>query len=290
MRHYNLGYPTYVSSADKKAKASKSLEKLKKKNPNINPVIIEGNTIAKTWWGKAWIKNIESYADYTNRLGRGRAYVKNGAVLDLQIDKGKVKALVQGTRSEPYRVEILFQKLNMTIWKNIKNACQGSIESVQDLLNGKFPKDIGEIFTKKGDGLFPAPKEITFQCSCPDWADMCKHVASVLYAIGARFDEDAGLFFNLREIEVSDLIKHVVTDKATTLVEASKKAKSSSRVLDFETIMELFEIEMDNYFKTTKDVVTEISKTDKNSKQTKKVPDKKVVKKTKKSLNGDKKL
>ena len=158
--------------------------------------MIEGTAIARTWWGKAWNKNLESYADYHNRIGRGRSYVRHGAVLDLQIGSGLVESLVQGSRSRPYSVTIRIKAMGKKNWEEIKTASQGKLDSLQELLAGKFPKGLGEIFTTQGKGLFPSPKEIDFDCSCPDWASMCKHVAATLYGIGARLDQDPELFSN----------------------------------------------------------------------------------------------
>ncbi|MFZ7131791.1 MAG: hypothetical protein ACOWWR_05485 [Eubacteriales bacterium] len=101
-----MGYNDYVPVSKKKENARKSIEKLKKTNPDITPIVIEGKSIATTWWGKSWNKNLESYADYSNRIGRGRSYVRQGAVLHLKIEKGKIIALVQGSRSKPYSIEI----------------------------------------------------------------------------------------------------------------------------------------------------------------------------------------
>ncbi|TFG38070.1 MAG: hypothetical protein E4H46_00495, partial [Desulfobacterales bacterium] len=189
------GYPRYVSVAEKKAKAEKKLKQLRKKNPDIQPVVIEGNILARTWWGKSWNQNLERYADYDNRIGRGRSYVRHGAVLDLKIDTGKVTALVQGSTSRPYEVEIKIQAISQANWSAIKKQCEGQLKSLQDLLAGKFPKILADIFFAKEKGLFPSPQAISFDCSCPDWASMCKHVAAALYGIGARFDEDPSLFF-----------------------------------------------------------------------------------------------
>ncbi len=171
-------FPRYVSVAEKREKAAKKLKQLSRKNPNLKPVILQGSAIARTWWGKAWNLNLERYADYHNRIGRGRSYVRHGAVLDLQIDPGEARAFVQGSRPSPYSVVISINTLKKDIWQTILDQCQGMLESLQELLNGSFPKAIGEIFTHADSGLFPSPKEIKFSCSCPDWAGMCKHVAA----------------------------------------------------------------------------------------------------------------
>ena len=236
-------YPRYVSVAEKKAKAAKKLKQLKKKNHNIKPVVIEGSAIARTWWGKSWNRNLERYADYSNRIGRGRSYVRHGAVLDLQIDSGKVESLVQGTRSKPYSVSIKIKAINKNIWQDIKASCGGKLDSMQKLLAGKFPKALGEIFMALGKGLFPSPEEIEFSCSCPDWAYMCKHVAATLYGIGARLDEDPGLFFKLRKVRMKDLITGVVEDKTRKLLEKAKK--KTKRVIAESDLADVFGIDME---------------------------------------------
>ncbi|MBE9571481.1 MAG: hypothetical protein IMF11_12700, partial [Proteobacteria bacterium] len=206
------GYPRYVSVAEKKAKAAKKIKQLRKKTPDIRPVIIEGRAIATTWWGKSWNVNLERYADYENRIGRGRSYVCHGTVLDLRIEPGNVTSLVQGTASQPYAVNVNIKEIPANIWEEIKVACEGKLDSLQELLIGKFPKALSEIFTAQGKGLFPSPKEISFSCSCPDWAYMCKHVAATLYGIGARLDEEPDLFFKLRKVEMNDLISQAIED------------------------------------------------------------------------------
>jgi len=236
-------YPRYVSVAEKKAKAAKKLKKLKKKIPDIKPVVIEGRALARTWWGKSWNKNLERYADYSNRISRGRSYVRHGAVLDLRIDSGKVTALVQGSTSKPYEVEISIKASSQNSLRTIKERCKGQVKSLQDLLAGKFPKDLGEIFFADGEGLFPRPQAISFNCNCPDCASMCKHVAATLYGIGARFDEDPSLFFKLRGVDTKDFIAQAVKDKTAELLK--KTRKKSTRVIDDADVSAIFGIEMD---------------------------------------------
>ncbi|MFZ1985835.1 MAG: hypothetical protein WAU91_15570, partial [Desulfatitalea sp.] len=113
-------FAPYVPVALKEAKAARKLKKLQKKNPNIRPVILKGNAIAQSWWGKAWCRNLEGYADFSNRIGRGRSYVRHGAVLDLQIKPGQIEALVQGSREKPYEVHINIDKLSPTTWRHIR--------------------------------------------------------------------------------------------------------------------------------------------------------------------------
>jgi uncharacterized Zn finger protein len=236
-------FPRYVSVAEKRARAEKTIRRLKKKNPNLAPVILEGRSLAKTWWGKSWNENLERYADYSNRIGRGRSYVRHMAVLDLGIRPGAVSALVQGSRNKPYRVEIGIQALKKSNWKTIIAACAERLDSLQDLLVGKFPRDLSHLFMQKGHGLFPGPNEIQFSCSCPDWASMCKHVAAVLYGIGARLDEDPSLFFVLRKANLDDLIAKTVDDAAVKYIRQAEE--SSPPVVAEADLGAVFGIDMD---------------------------------------------
>ena len=279
MSYWGGYYPRYVSVAEKKAKAAKKLKQLKKKNPGIKPVIIEGSAIALSWWGKSWNQNLERYADYSNRIGRGRSYVRHGAVLDLQIDSGKVESLVQGSRSKPYSVSVKIKAISENIWQEIKASCGGNLDSLQELLAGKFPKTLGEIFMAQGNGLFPSPKEIEFSCSCPDWAYMCKHVAATLYGIGARLDEDPGLFFKLRKARVKDLVTEAVEDKTLKLLEKAKK--KTGRVIAESDLADVFVgIDME-------DPVVPSKKSAKAAKKSQAVPRKKskVKSKTKSAID-----
>ncbi len=241
---FSRGYKEYETVESRKQKAEKSLEKLKKKKKKeIQPVIITGKKIATTWWGKSWNDNLERYSDYENRIGRGRSYVKNGAVLDLKITQGNVEALVQGSRVKPYKVSITIDPLKKDIWEKVVSDCEGKIESLQELLEGKFPKELSELLTAKDKGLFPSPQEIYFECSCPDWASMCKHVAAVLYGVGARLDSNPELFFLLRDVNIDELISESVNKKSQSLLQKSQN--KSDRVIDDEDISGVFGIDME---------------------------------------------
>lgn len=236
------GFAPYVPVAQRRADAEKQRAKLLKKGETLHPVMLAGFTIATQWWGKAWCKNLERYADYANRIGRGRSYVRNGMVLDLRITPGSVTALVQGSRAQPYKVNVKVALLAATARAQVEDACRGQLDSLSSLLAGQFPKALETLFTVEGSGLFPTPRDITFDCSCPDWASMCKHVAAVLYGIGARFDEDPGLFFALRGLDPQQLIGGVVKKHTDDLL---AKAKRSSRKILAETDLgAVFGIEM----------------------------------------------
>jgi len=193
-----------VPVAERKEKARKQAEKLRKKGDSLSPVVIAGRTIAATFWGKAWCQNLEQYGDYENRIPRGRAYVRNGSVIDLKIGTARVDALVSGTHL--YSVAIEIRPLKSQVWNGTKRACTGRIGSLLELLQGKLSREVMEVVTHPQTGLFPEPAELSFRCSCPDWASMCKHVAAVLYGIGARLDREPELLFRLRDVDHRELI------------------------------------------------------------------------------------
>lgn len=237
------GFAPYVSVAEKRKNAEKTIKKLKKKNPDISPVIIEGRNLSNTWWGKAWNKNLESYADYENRINRGRSYARHGAVVDIKISSGNISALVIGSGSKPYEVNIKVDGLSKNTWNDILKKCIGKVHSMEELLGGKFPKVLEELFTSKGKGLFPSPKEIKLNCDCPDWANMCKHVAAALYGVGARLDENPKLFFTLRDVNIDDIITEAINKETETLLEKSKS--KGRRVIDDSDVFDMFGIDVE---------------------------------------------
>ena len=230
-------YRPYVPVAKRRAQAAKEVEKLKKKGRVILPVVLEGRKIAQSFWGKAWCDNLERYSDFENRLPRGRSYVRNGFVIDLQIARGSVRALVSG--SDIYEVKIDIALTAPERWKAICRDCAGSIGSLVELLKGKLSKNVMERVCRGSDGLFPAPREIKMSCTCPDWAGMCKHVAATLYGAGARLDQAPELLFTLRGVDSAELIASAGNDGA--LYEASA---SSQRILAADDVAALFGIEM----------------------------------------------
>jgi len=205
-------------------KAEKKLAQLAKKQ-ELRPVNIEGSVIAATWWGKAWNKNLESCADYADTLGRGRSIVQCGAILDLQISAGVVKALVQGTRAKPHAITITIHKLHKNTLNQITSAHEAKPASLEELFAAKFSEAF-ETFIQRKTGLFPSPEEIEFACTCPDWASMCKHSAAALYGIGARIDEDPLLLFTLRGVHAVDLIKRTRANETVDLFQKASQKDS----------------------------------------------------------------
>jgi uncharacterized Zn finger protein len=232
------GFRPYVPVAKRRAIAARELEKLKKKGRTISPVVIEGRTIVRTFWGNAWCENLERYSDYENRLPRGRTYVRNGSVLDLQIERGQIRAMVSG--SELYSIEIKIDTISKSGWAAICRDCLGSVGSLVELLQGKLSKNVMERVCREGDGLFPSPREIKMKCSCPDWADMCKHTSAVLYGVGARLDAEPDVLFALRGVDRSELIAGAGTNLPMTQTQVA-----AERVLAQDDVAALFGIDME---------------------------------------------
>jgi uncharacterized Zn finger protein len=224
---WSYGWRPYVPVAQRQAQARREIAKLAKKTgKTAAPIVLEGRTIASTFWGKAWCDNLEAYSDYENRLPRGRTYVRNGSVVDLQVNQGKVSALVSG--SELYKIEIKIKPLKPDLWKAIQTECAGKIDSLIELLQGKLSSAVMEIVTRPEKGLFPTPKEIDLDCSCPDWADLCKHVAASLYGVGAKLDQNPALLFLLRGVDPADLISKASAAEAVRQTSGAKGAPAMS--------------------------------------------------------------
>jgi uncharacterized Zn finger protein len=230
-------YRPYVSAAERRAQAQQEMAKLSKKGHPVSPVVIEGRTIVKTFWGKAWCENLERYSDYANRLPRGRTYVRNGSVIDLQIGHGEINALVSG--SSIYKVAVKIAPVSKARWNAICEDCSGGIESLVELLQGQFSKGVMERICQQQTGLFPTPAEIKLSCSCPDSAGMCKHLAAVLYGIGARLDQQPELLFRLHELNEKDLIA-----SAGKSLKLTKKAPPSKKILESDDLSALFGLEI----------------------------------------------
>ena len=232
-------YRPYVSVAERRRKAEQAAKRLVKQGKKLQPVQPEGRKIATTFWGEAWCDNLEAYSDFANRLPRGRSYLTNGSVIDLQISAGKITALVQG--SELYKITIKIDPLSKARWEQFKKSSGGSITNLLDLLQGKLSKDILADITTRGTGLFPSPKEIHMHCSCPDWAGVCKHVAAVMYGIGTRLDSNPELFFTLRDVDMQELISAAGKVAASPL-----RGKPRKTALAGADLSELFGVDIED--------------------------------------------
>ena len=227
----------YVSVAERRRKAERAAAKFKKKGQALSPVTAARGAMTKTFWGKAWCDNLERYSDYENRLPRGRTYLRNGSVIDLSIAAGEVSAQVMG--SDLYKITVNISAVPKKQWQAISRDCAGSIDSLVELLQGRLSKSVMERICRPGTGLFPAPKEIKFDCNCPDWATMCKHVAAVFYGVGVRLDEQPELLFTLRRVDAKDLVA-----RAGAGLPLAKKGPAAGKVLDNAKLAAIFGIEI----------------------------------------------
>lgn len=232
------GWAPYVPVAARRRKAEREMEKLRKKGAVLSPVKIEGRQIARTFWGKAWCDNLESYRDYENRLPRGRTYVRNGSVVDLQIAPREVTAIVSG--SKIYKVKVSIGNVGPARWKTLCADCSGGIDSLVELLQGRFSKGVMERLCRQDTGLFPRPSEIRFTCSCSDYASMCKHIAAVLYGVGARLDESPELLFRLRAVDETELL----SDLGSALPDSRTK-RDTAQTLVGDDLAALFGLDME---------------------------------------------
>ncbi len=235
---WGYSWSPYVSVAQRRANAKRRIADKQKKGFIAQPVEIAGRKITRTFWGDSWCNHLESFSDFENRLPRGRTYVRNGSVCHLEINAGEIKALVSG--SELYDVKITIQKLSDRKWSNIKTSCSGHIGSLLELLKGKLSNSVMAVVTDRKEGLFPLPAEIAMNCSCPDWATMCKHVAATLYGVGARLDEKPELLFLLRGVDHLELI----AAEASAAAFLDKDKMSRSKTIDDGELGDIFGIDL----------------------------------------------
>ena len=244
MNWSNYGYGRSESVAEKKAKAKKKIATLLKKGKKISPVVIEGRTIAESWWGRAWNNNLKLYADFANRLSRGRSYVTHGCVIDLQINPGEIKAQVLGSGTSVYKCSIEIDALSKKNWNSLIKLLDGRIGSLTELLSGEFPIELKDALTDRDVGLFPAPKKFHPYCNCPDSAKFCKHLAAVIYGIGNRLDMSPELLFTLRSVTPSELVSEAISKETNTLFTKAKRVKSRRLLkLNDGSLSELFNID-----------------------------------------------
>lgn len=235
---YGYGWRPYVPMALRLARARQKMEKLRKKGLDVQPVEIQGRKIARTFWGEAWCDHLESFSDYKNRLPRGRTYVRNGSVCHLEVAKGQVKAMVSG--SEIYNVKIAIKTLSRQKWADVRKRCAGQVGSLLELLQGRLSTSVMSVVTDRNQGLFPLPRDISLNCDCPDWAVMCKHVAAVLYGVGARLDDQPEMLFLLRGVDHEELI----STEAGAVTAATAGTKDGRRRIADDDLADVFGIDL----------------------------------------------
>ncbi len=161
---------------------------------------IKIKNVGATWWGRRWIEALEKISpEYASRLARGKTYARAGRAHDLVVAPGKVTARVTGSRAEPYAITIAIAQLGDASWDEAIAALAARARYAAQLLAGEMPKDVDDVLRTAGVSLFPANTgDLTTSCSCPDWANPCKHVAAAHYVLGEAFDRDPFLLFELR--------------------------------------------------------------------------------------------
>jgi uncharacterized Zn finger protein len=239
------GYPKYVSVADRRYYAEVSRNDLRGGGFTLSPVLVAGRG-KLSWWAKSWNQCLENFAEGDSRLGRGRSYARNGSILDLQIGIGKVTALVQGSQRRPYKVSIHITPLTGPKIAALQQACLGQLQSADALLSGQFPEALQSWFSQEAHGLFPNLRQIKFECSCPDYASMCKHIAATLYGVGYRLETDPALFFSLRGVAIESLLANVVTTRLDALLAAKGESKSKLLKADDTALEALFGLDFES--------------------------------------------
>ena len=236
-RHSSYGYPEYVSVAERKRSALTQLKELERKTGRAAaPIVITARRIASSFWGKGWCDHFEGFSDLANRLPRGRTYARNGSIVDLSIERGVIHARVAGTSLYTVRIDI--ETLPGKRWSAVIEQCGGQIDSLVGLLAGKLSDDVMRVITARDTGLFPRLNELKMDCSCPDYATMCKHVAAVLYGAGARLDAAPELLFTLRGVDQQDL---VAVDSMSAV---TSRARGGERVIADDDLSAIFGIDL----------------------------------------------
>ena len=243
------GYYSQPSKTELMAKAAASIKRLEKKRGEpLHPVILTGTKIARSWWAQAWCNNIEAYADFSNRVDRGKRYVRASCVIDLRVSEGTIGSIVQGSRKDPYEVRVYIKPIPQKRFQALLDRCTARADSLEALAAGDFPEELKSQLTMGGMGLFPSPAEILFDCNCPDWASMCKHVAATILAMAPLLDDDPLTLFTLRGIDTKDLVKRAAEDKLKLMLEHADV--KSDRVLDVddEELTALFGVFQTGFF------------------------------------------
>lgn len=161
----------------------------------------------RSWWARRWIGVLESF-HIDSRLSRGRNYARRGQVVSIEIARGRVSALVQGSRPKPYKVSIGVKPIPVAAWQRAAAAMAAEAAFSAKLLNGQMPEDIEKAFASATLSLFPESlAALQTECSCPDWSNPCKHIAAVYYLLGEEFDRDPFLIFRMRGMEREELLQ-----------------------------------------------------------------------------------
>lgn len=192
--------------------------------------------IVDTFWGRAWCDNLDACKDYEYRLPRGRNYLRQGNVYNLEIERGVITAEVAG--SDLYEVRIAIKPIAEDAWTDVQARCAGETFSLLDLLTGQLGDHVMRVITEPGAGLLPRPQDLKMICSCPDHAGLCKHLAAVLYGVGVLFDRHPELLFQLRGVDPATLVE------AATSATSETAADPATEVIDDSDLSAIFGIDL----------------------------------------------
>ena len=193
----------HLSAAARKALAEQERKRVLAENPDFIPLrVTHTQKLARSFWGQAWNRNLDTYQDYDTRFDRGRRHLRAGAVVNLQLIGPQVEAHVWDHRLYP--VSATFAPLDTEKWAAFRKDSAGEFDSLVALLQGKVSDTLLARIIDPQKGLFPERQALTYRCTCLDDAPLCEHIAAVLYGIGVCFDENAELFFSLRAISIHD--------------------------------------------------------------------------------------
>lgn len=194
--------------------------------------------IGETWWAKRFLSILDSFG-WSKRLTRGRSYARSGQVIEYNIDYGVITSKVQGSRAKPYSINIKVKTLSMKQWSSIIKTMASQARFLAKLLSGEMPHDIEDLFKSTGVPLFPSSeKDFHAECSCPDWANPCKHIAAVYYVVGEAFDRNPFLIFHLRGVKKDELLEmlrkeiSITTAKIRIEEKEEEKAKEEAKPLN----------------------------------------------------------
>lgn len=162
-----------------------------------------GTKLARNFWGQAWQQHLATFEHFSGRLSKGRSYLRLGQLYNLEMEPGMVRAEVAGAAL--YEVAVQVKPMTQERWEQLVVRCTGRVTGMLDLLEGKLSDEVMAVMTGIDAGLFPEAHDVRVVCSCPDHADLCKHGAAVLYAVGLQFDREPAGFFKLRGVRVDDL-------------------------------------------------------------------------------------
>lgn len=237
--YYELRYGENGQFAEKLQRMSRDTLS---RNADYEPVTVSSNArkICQSWWGDAWCRNLERYADENNRIERGKNYLRVGAVVDLKINGGEIFSRVQGSWRTPFSVHISIAPMDIVARKQIEWQATGKIRNVEALLNGEFPEELKDLFFRQ-NGLFPSPREIHFSCNCPDSAHMCKHIAATLFGVGVKLDSNPLDFFRMRAINIDDFAKNLIGGKVESMLRKARRI-TTPRIMKRADLSRLFGI------------------------------------------------